>query len=82
MHIFVVYDGIKARDKRAFIMGYFLQVLWLKHIKQEGGVMGSTVDVGTDNVIKLYVVHFKNRKPTKNLYLSLSTKNIDNNIRW
>ena len=38
MHIFVVYDGIKARDKRAFIMGYFLQVLWLKHIKQEGGM--------------------------------------------
>ena len=69
MHIFVVYDGIKARDKRAFIMGYFLQVLWLKHIKQEGGVMGSTVDVGTDNVIKLYVVHFKKSETYKKCYV-------------
>ena len=33
MHILVVYDGIKARDKLLAFMGYFLQVLWLKQHK-------------------------------------------------
>ena len=66
----IVYDGIKARDKRAFIMGYFLQVLWLKHIKQESDD-GKSFDVGTtDNAIKLYV-HLKDRRPTKNYILHL-----------
>ena len=64
--LLVVYDGIKARDKRAF-MGYFLQVLWLKHIKQEDD--GKSLMWGTDNAIKLYV-HLKNRKPTKPNFIS------------
>jgi hypothetical protein len=32
-------------------------------------VMGSTVDVGTDNVIKLYVVHFKKSETYKKCYV-------------